>query len=229
MLAPWKKSYDKSRQCIKNQRHYFVNKGLYSQSYGFSSSHVWMWELDHKEGWALKNWCFRTVVLEKTLESPLDCKEIKQVNLKGNQCWLFTGRTDAETKAPILRASFLEKTLMLGRTEGRRRRDNRGWDVWMASLTQWTWIWANSGRQWRTEEPGMLQSMASQRVRHDLVIEQPPHQNYKTSHCKNIQHIFSLMLRSTDCLIHCSFWRSCCGRTHHQEPWKCQSDEVTAT
>ena len=84
MLAPWKKSYDQPRQCIQKQKHHFANKGPYSQSYGFSSSHVQMWELDHKEGWALKNWCFWSVVLEKTLESPLDNKEIKPVNPKGN-------------------------------------------------------------------------------------------------------------------------------------------------
>ena len=101
MLVPWKKSYDKPRQCIKKQRHYFANKRPYSQSYGFSSSHVWMWEMDHKESWALKNWCFWTVVLEKTLESPLDCKEIKPVNPEGNQSWIITGRTDAEAEAPI--------------------------------------------------------------------------------------------------------------------------------
>ena len=96
MFAPWKKSYDQLRQHIKNQRHYFANKGLSGQTYGFSSSHVWMWELDHKEGWAPKNWCFWTVVLEKTLGSPLDFKEIKPINAKGNQPWIFIGRTDAE-------------------------------------------------------------------------------------------------------------------------------------
>ena len=102
MLAPWKKSYDKPRQYIKKQRHYFANKGLSSQSYGFSSSHVWMWELDYKESWVLKNWCFRTVVLNKTLESPLDCKVIKPVNPKGNQSWIFTGSTDDKPEAPVL-------------------------------------------------------------------------------------------------------------------------------
>ena len=96
MLAPWKKSYDKPRQYIKKQKHHFANKGPCSQSYGFSSSRVQMWELDHKEGWALKTWCFWTVVLEKTLESPLDCKEIQPVNPKGSQHWIFIGRTDAE-------------------------------------------------------------------------------------------------------------------------------------
>ena len=103
MLAPSKKSYDKPRQHIKNQRHHFTDKGLYSQSYGFSSSHVQMWDLDHKESWALNNWCFPTVVLEKTLESLLDCKETKLVNPKGNQPSISTGRTDTEAEAPIFR------------------------------------------------------------------------------------------------------------------------------
>ena len=100
--APWKKSYDKSRQCVKQQRHYFADKGPSSQSYGFSSSPVWMWVLDYKESWGPKNWCFWIVVLEKTLESPLDCKEIKPINPKGNQSWIFIGRTDAEAEALIL-------------------------------------------------------------------------------------------------------------------------------
>ena len=118
---------EKLWQHIKKQRHYFADKGPSSQSYGFSSSHVWMWELDYKERWASKNWCFWTVVLEKTLESPLDCKQIQSVNHKGNQSWIFIGRTDAEAETPILwplmrRADSLEKTLMLGKTEGRRRR-----------------------------------------------------------------------------------------------------------
>ena len=102
MAAPWKKSYDQPRQHIKKQRHHFANKGLDGQSYGFSSSHVWMWEQDHKEGWALKSWCFRIVVLEKILESPLDCKEIQTVHPKGDQSWIFTERTDAEAEAPVL-------------------------------------------------------------------------------------------------------------------------------
>ena len=106
--TPWEKSYDKPRQHIKKQRQkkkqrqYFANKCLFSQSYSFSSSHVWMWELDHKKGWAPKNWCFWIVVLEKILESPLDCKEIQPVNPKGNQSWIFIGRTDAEAEASVL-------------------------------------------------------------------------------------------------------------------------------
>ena len=102
MLAPWKKKYDKPRQCTKKQRHHFADKGLQSQSYGFSSSYVWMWEPDHKESRALKNWCFQIVVLEKALESPLDSKDTKPVNPKGNQPWIFTRGTDAGAEAPII-------------------------------------------------------------------------------------------------------------------------------
>ena len=120
--APLKKGYDQPRQCMKKQRHYFANKGPYSQSYDFSSSHVWIWELDHKEGWAPKNWCFWTVVLEKTLESPLDCKESipkeisSEYSLEGMMLKLKLGHL-------IRRTDSFEKTLMLGKIEGRRR----GW------------------------------------------------------------------------------------------------------
>ena len=102
MSAPWEESYEKSRGCIKRHRHHFADKGPYNQSYGFSSSHVQMWELDNKKGWELKNWCLQTVVLEKTLESSLDCKEIKSVNPKRYQSWIFIGKMDAEAEAPIL-------------------------------------------------------------------------------------------------------------------------------
>ena len=145
-LAPWKKSYDKPRQRIKKQRHHFANKGPSSQSYGFSRSHVWMLELDYKESWALKNWYFWTEMLENTLESPLDFKEIQPVCPKGDQSWVFTGRTDVETETPILLATWCEELTHLKRpwcwerlsagVEG----DNRGWDGWMASLTQWIWV-----------------------------------------------------------------------------------------
>ena len=101
-LAPWKKSYDQPRQHIKKQRHCFADKGPSSQNYGFSSSHVWMRESDFKESWAPKNWCFSTVVSEKTLESPLHIKEIQLVHPKGNQSWIFIGRTDAEDETTIL-------------------------------------------------------------------------------------------------------------------------------
>ena len=127
MLAPWKKSYDQSRQSIEKQRHHFSNKGPYSQSYDFSSSHVWMWELYHKEDWAPKNWCFWIVVLEKTLESPLDSKEIKPVNPGGNQSWIFIGRNHAEAEAPRLwppdtKSRLTGKDPDAGKDEGRRRR-----------------------------------------------------------------------------------------------------------
>ena len=101
MLAPWKKSYDEPRQNNK-QRHYFTNKGPSSQRYGFSSSHIWIWVLDYEESWVMKNWCFWTMVLEKTLESPLDCKEIQPVLPKGNQSWILIRRTAAEAETPIL-------------------------------------------------------------------------------------------------------------------------------
>ena len=128
MLAPWKKSYDQPRQRIKKQRHYFANKGLYSQSYVFSSSHVWMWELDHKEGWAPKNGCFWAVVLEKTLESPLNYKEIQPVNLKEMSPEYSLEGLMLKLKLQYFghlmwRADSFEKTLMLGKIEGRSRRE----------------------------------------------------------------------------------------------------------
>ena len=101
-VAPWKTSCDKPTQCIKKQRYNFANKGLYCQRYGFSNSHIWIWKLHYKESWALEDWCFWTVVLEKTLESSLGCKEIIPINLKGNQSWIYIGRTDVEAETPIL-------------------------------------------------------------------------------------------------------------------------------
>ena len=130
VLTPWKKSYDQPRHHIKKQRHYFANKGPSSQSYGFSSSHVWMWELDCKESWALKNWCFWTVV-QKTLDSPLDSKEIQPVHPKGNQSWLFIGRTDAEAETPIL------------------------WPPDVKNLP--TWKNPDAGKDWKQEKKGMTE------------------------------------------------------------------------
>ena len=100
--TPFKEIYDQPTQHTKKQRYYFADKVLTSQSCGFSSSHIWMWELDYKESWVLKNRCFRTVVLEKTLESPLDCKEIQPFHPKGDQSWVFIGRADAEAETPVL-------------------------------------------------------------------------------------------------------------------------------
>ena len=176
MLSPWKKSYDPPRQHIKKQRHYFANKGPSSQSYGFSSTCVWKWELDCKESWVPKNWCLWTVVLEKTLESPLDCKEIQPIHPKGNQSWICIGRTDAEAKTPVLWAPDA-KNWLSGKDPdtGKDRRqdigDDRGWDRWMAPLTRWTWVWESSGSWWWTGKPGVLRSMGSQRVGHEWVTE----------------------------------------------------------
>ena len=136
MLPPWKKSYDKHRQCVKKQRHYFANKSFYSQSYGFSSRHVLMWELNHKEGWVLKNWCFQNVVLGTTLDSPLDSKEFKTINPKGNQSWIFIGKTDSGAKAPILWPPDA-KSWLIGKNpdavkDAGGEGDDRGWDGSMA-------------------------------------------------------------------------------------------------
>ena len=131
-LGPWKGSYDKPRQHIKKQRNHFADKCLYSQNYVFSSNHVWMWELDQKEGWALKNWCLQTVVLEKTLESPLDSKEIKPV--KGNQSWIFIERADVEAKDPTLWPPD-EKSWLIGKDPDARKEEHKR-------------IWAQQRRRW---------------------------------------------------------------------------------
>ena len=142
MLAPWKKSYDQPQQHIKKQRHYFAYKGPSSQSCDFSSNVVWMWELDYKESWALKNWCFWTVVLEKTLENPLDSKEIQPVQPKGKRSWIFIGRTDAEDEAPILWPPDLKNRLI--------------------------WKDSNTGKDWRQEEKGTSEDeMAGRHHQHD--------------------------------------------------------------
>ena len=132
-----------------------------------------MWELDYKESWMLKNWCCWTVVLENTLESPLDCKEIQPVHPKGDQSWMFIGRTDVEAEAPILwppnaKSWLIWKDPHAGKDS---RWDARGWDGWMASLIQWTWVWVNSRSWWWTGRPGVLQFIWSQRVRHNWVTE----------------------------------------------------------
>ena len=130
MLTPWKESCDQPRQHIKKQRHYFANKGLSSQGYGFSSRHVWMWE-----SWVLKCWCFWTVVLEKILESPLGCREIQPVNPKGNQSWMFVGKTDVEAEIPILslatwceELTHLKRPWCWERLKVEEEGDDRGWD-----------------------------------------------------------------------------------------------------
>ena len=150
MLAPWKKSYDQLRSILKSRDITLLTKVCNSQSYGFSSSHVQMWELDHKEGWVLKNWCFQIVLLEKTLQSPLDSKETKPVNPKGNQPWIFIGRTDAEVEAPILwppdaNSQLLGKVPDVGRDW---RQKKKGWQRmrWLDTITysmdlSWNKLW----------------------------------------------------------------------------------------
>ena len=135
-LTPWKESYDQPRQHVKKQRHSFVNKGPSSQGYGFSSGYVWMWELDYKESWVWKNWCFWTVVLEKTLESPLDCKEIQPVHPK-DQSWIFIGRTDAEAETSILLPPAV-KNLLIGKDP-------------------------DAGKDWRWEEKGTTEDEVVER------------------------------------------------------------------
>ena len=135
-----------------------------------------MWELDYKESWVLKNWCFWSVVLKKTLKSPLGCKEIQPVHPKGNQSWIFIGRTDAETETPIFwppdaKNSHLKRPWIWERLKVDVDRDDRVWDDWMASMTPSTWLWINSRSWWWIGKPGFLQSMGSQRVRHDWVTE----------------------------------------------------------
>ena len=170
-LAPWKKSYDKPRQCIKKQSHHFADKGPYSQSYGFSSSCVEIRELDHKEGWALKNWCFQ-------IESPLDCKEIKPVDPKGIQPWMFTGRTPAEVESPLLwplavKSWLIGKDPDAGKNWGQEEKGTTENEMvgWHHQLN------GHESEQIQQDSQGqgslvVLQSMRSQRVGHSLVTEQ---------------------------------------------------------
>ena len=136
-----------------------------------------MWVLDCEVSWALKNWCFWTVVLEKTLESPLDCKEIQPVHPKGDQSWVFIGRTDVEAETPILWPPHVKSWLIgkdpdVGRDWGAGGEgDDKGWDGWMASLTRWAWVWVGSGSWWWTGRAGMLRFMGLQRVGHDWATE----------------------------------------------------------
>ena len=149
MLTPWKKSYDQPRERIEKQRYYFANKGLSSQGYGFSCGHEWMWELDYEEGWMLKNWCFWTVVLEKTLESPLDCKEIQPVHSEVDQLWDFFGRTDAKAETPVLwpphaKSWLIGKESDAGKDWGQEEKgptedEMAGWHHWLDGCeSEWT-------------------------------------------------------------------------------------------
>ena len=176
-LTLWKEIYDQPRQHIEKQRHNFVNKGLSSQGYDFSCGHVWMWELDYKENWAPKNSCFWTVVLEKTLECSLDERRSNQPILKEISPEYSFERLMLKLKPQYFghlmqRADSLKRTWCWERLRAGGERDDRGWDGWMASPTQWTWVWVNSGSWWWTGRPGVLQFMGSQRIRHNWATEQ---------------------------------------------------------
>ena len=167
-LTPWKESYDQPRHHIKKQRHYVVNKGPSCEGYGFSSNHVWMWELDYKESWAQKNWCFWTAVLEKTLKSPLDCKEIQPVHPKRNQSWVFTGRTDVETDTPIFWPPDENSWLIWKDPDaGKDWRQEKGMteDEMAGRHHRLNGVSLNSGK------PGVLRFIGSQRVGHNWAIE----------------------------------------------------------
>ena len=176
----------------KTQRHCFDYKGLYSQGYGFSSSHVWMWELDCKESWAPKNWCFGAVVLEKTFESPLDCQEIKPINPKEISPEYSLEGLMLKLKLKyfghlLWRADSLEKTLMLGKTEGGRRRGRQRMR-WLDGISDSrTWVWVGSGSWWWTGRPGVLQFTGSQRVRHDWAIKLNWTEPYYCPDVENVQ------------------------------------------
>ena len=152
-----------------------VKRGKKKKDFCFSSSHIWIRELDYKESWTLKNWCFWTVVLEKTLESPLDCKEIQPVHPEGDQPWVFIGwcwSWNSNTLANWCEGlTHLKRPWCWERLGTGGEGDDRGWDGWMASLTQWTWVWVNSRSWWWTGRPGVLRFIGSQRVEHDWATE----------------------------------------------------------
>ena len=161
---------------ILKSRYYFANKSLSSQNYSFSSRHVWMWDLDQKESLVPKNWCFWTVMLDKTHKSPLDCKEIQPVHSEGDQPRDFFGRNDGKAETPVLwppqvKSSHWKRLWCWEGLWAGGEGDDRGWDGWMPSLTRWTWVWMNFGSWWWTGRPSMLWFMGSQRVGHDWATE----------------------------------------------------------
>ena len=177
MIASWQESYDKPRQRVKKQRHHFANKDLYSQIYGLSSRHVQMWELDHKYGRMPKKLMRSSLMLEKMLESPLDCKEIKPVNHKGSQPWIHTRRTDGKAEAPTLWPLDADSWLIGEDTDvgtDWRQKEKRATEDEMVGWHHWFYghELGQTEKWWGIERCGMLQSMRSQRAGHDLATEQ---------------------------------------------------------
>ena len=179
-LTPWKESYDQPRQHTKKQRHYFVSKGPSSQGYGFSIGHVWMWEINYKESWMQKNWCFWTVVLEKTLKSPLDCKEVQPVHPKGDRSWVFIGRTDVEAETPILWPPHVKSWLIgkdpdAGKDWGQKEKETTEDEMvrWHHRLNGHGFGWTPGvgDRQGGLECCSSWGRMGSQRVGHDWATE----------------------------------------------------------
>ena len=204
MLTPWKESYDQPRQHIKKHRHYFANKGLSSQSYGFSSGHVWMWELDYKENWVPKNWCFELWCWRRLLTAPWFARRSNQSILKLISPGCSLERLMLKLKLQyfghlIQRADSFAKTMCWERWSEGGEGDDRGWDGWMPSPTQWAWVWMDSRSWWWTGRPGVLQFMGSQRLGHDWVTELTD--NLKCSTCEsvyplNVTNLLSLLLFS---------------------------------
>ena len=174
--TPWKESYDQPRQHLKKQRHYFVNKGPSSQGYGFSSGHVWMWELDYKESWALENdafelWCWRRLLIFPWTARRSNQSILKEISpgcsLEGLM-WSWNSNPFATWCEEL---THLKRPWCWERLRAGGKGDNRGWDGWIASLNQWTWVWVDSGVWWWTGRPGLLRFMGSPRVGHDWVTE----------------------------------------------------------
>ena len=164
-----------------------------------------MWGLDYKESWALKNWCFQTVVLEKTLPSPLDCKEIQPFHPKGDQSWVLIGRTDIEAETPVLWLPDAKNYSLFflrcwKRSKAEEEGEDRGWDDWMASPMRWTWVWVGSRSWWWTGKPGVLQSMGSQRVGHNWATE-------LTWSSETLSDYNYLKVRSSGCTLLEQPWR----------------------